>query len=149
MGKCNRGRGKKRPTPYDGGVCSNNTQANDSPADTDPEEVDKCEQCNKQVDQLLQCELYDVWFCCACQSVPANMMIALSSYKSLHWFCKTCELGVVSKLSNSNATSALLTPELSEQINQKIDESMAKALQQLSSIVSEGTAKIKSAMDAL
>ena len=75
------------------------------------------------------------------------MMIALTSYKSLHWYCKTCEPKVVSNLSNSNATPS--TPDIANQIDKKIEESMTKVLQQLSKVVSLSTDSIKSSLDSL
>jgi len=76
------------------------------------------------------------------------MMIALSSYKSLHWFCNTCELLVAPKLSNLNATSTI-PPDLSDHIDKKIDESMTKALQQLYKNFSQDTESIKNRLDSL
>ena len=40
------------------------------------------------------------------------------SYKSLHWFCNTCELAVVPKLSNLNSTSTI-PPNLLDNIDKK------------------------------
>ena len=147
MGKHTRNHGKNRSIPYESGASSDNAQTNETSADKESE-ANKCEHCDNQADQLLPCESCNLWFCCACQSVPAGMMIALTSYKCLHWFCKTCEPGVASKLSNSSATSKI-TPDLSDHIDKKIDESVTKALQQLSKIVSQSTETIKSTLDSL
>ena len=137
-------RAKNRPTQYEG---SGNARTDETLSDHGSE-TDKCEHCGKQADQLLQCESCSLWFCCICQSIPAGMMIALTSYKSLHWYCKTCEPEVVSNLSNSNATPST-TPDIANQIDKKIEESMTKVLQQLSKVVSQSTDRIKSSLDSL
>jgi len=80
MGKNARPRGKNRSTTYVNSTSNktNDTTPDETPADTESDS-DKCEQCNKQTDQQLQRESCNLWFCCACQNIPAGMMIALSS----------------------------------------------------------------------
>ena len=127
MGKNTCTHRKNRPTSYESSSTSrsNSAQSNETPADSESDS-DKCEHCDdKQADQLLQCESCKLWFCCACQR-PAGMMIALTSYKSLHWCCKTCEPTVVSKLSNLDSVTTTAA-DLSDNIGKKIEDSVAKA----------------------
>ena len=37
-------------------------------------------------------------YCCTCQKVPDNMMLALIEHKSLHWYCLECETTDLNRL---------------------------------------------------
>lgn len=48
--------------------------SNQTPAhDTDSKAL-YCDKCSQSVDQLIQCESCEVWFCGACESVPAQIL---------------------------------------------------------------------------
>ena len=85
---------KKRSGPYDA------TKKVTKDDDGTPEEFadqaseNECQNCKADSDTLVQCEKCKLWLCCDCQSISPNMLKAIKQFKSLHWFCKTCEANI-------------------------------------------------------
>lgn len=62
---------------------------------------DKCGDCKKNVlakENGLQCEVCEDWFHAKCQKVSDDAYKFLGKNDCMHWYCKTCDKGVVKML---------------------------------------------------
>lgn len=50
-----------------------------------------CEKCTNCVDNLIQCERCNHWYCSKCTGLPSSVMDIIFMYKQLHWFCEACD----------------------------------------------------------
>ena len=80
----------KQSNPYDASEASIK-QMTGTHSDEDTEDNYKCSQCSKSMEQMLECECCEQWFCCTCQNVCDKLFAVLCEFKSLHWFCVKCE----------------------------------------------------------
>ena len=101
-------RKKKQPNPYDASEATVK-QLTVTRADDDAEDNCTCSQCSKSVEQLLECECCEQWYCCACQNVCDKMFAVLHEFKSLHWFCAKCEPTILRR--PKDATSLQVNPQ--------------------------------------
>ena len=88
-----KGKGRiKQSTPY-----NRETRAGDddtsrvSENDQEPDPSLECDKCKGLVNELIQCELCSVWFCCTCGNFSSQVVEAISTCKTLHWFCEPCD----------------------------------------------------------
>ena len=59
--------------------------------DQEPDPSLECDKCKGLVNELIQCELCSVWFCCTCGNFSSQVVEVISTCKTLHWFCEPCE----------------------------------------------------------
>jgi PHD-finger len=64
---------------------------------SESKELDEdCGECgNKVVKEAVECEVCERWFHIKCVGVAVGAYKVLGAEKSLHWFCKGCDRGVV------------------------------------------------------
>ena len=126
---------KKQPNPYDASEATVK-QLTVTRADDDAEDNCTCSQCSKSVEQMLECECCEQWYCCACQNVGDKMFAVLDEFKSLHWFCAKCEPTILQR--PKDATS----PQVNPQGQQCEIESRLKALESQLTSLTDSLSKI-------
>ena len=72
----------------------------------DKEDVLLCDRCKLQVDQVIQCEHCELWFCATCESIPAYVMDIITAHKQIHWFCKGCDAKVINSYDEATQISS-------------------------------------------
>jgi len=89
MPKDRKKRGAKQPVePY------SSKKQNQATVDVEPEESDdklSCKKCLKCVDNVIQCERCEHWYCSKCTGLSSAVMEIIYLYKQLHWFCEACD----------------------------------------------------------
>ena len=93
-----------------------------------------CDKCSQSVDQLIQCESCEVWFCGACESIPAHTMEIIIAYNQVHWFCHACNAQadqLIQKLQTSSSDQSHSTVTISQIVTEslnKVADQFTKAL---------------------
>ena len=113
-------------------------QVSDVSDQTSAQDVDSealyCDKCSQSVDQLIQCESCEVWFCSACETIPGQTMEIIFAYNQIHWVCHACndqadQLIQKSQIlcSDQSHTTDTISQIVTESLN-KITEQFTKAL---------------------
>ena len=89
--KYQNGKKKSRPGIYDTTKNATRDEQGTQEEIADQASESECQNCKVDSDALIQCENCKS---CDCQSISSNMLKAIKQFKSLHWFCKVCELKV-------------------------------------------------------
>jgi len=69
-----------------------------------------CDKCSQCVENVIQCERCDHWYCCKCTGLPSSVMEIILLYKQLHWFCEACDKAATDAIveSTTNHTDGTL-----------------------------------------
>lgn len=74
-----------------------------------------CGECGKEVvKEAVECEVCERWFHIKCVGVAAGTYKVLGAEKSIHWFCKGCDKGVVNTWRKLQERQDKLEKELAE-----------------------------------
>ena len=96
-----------------------------------------CNKCSQSMDQLIQYESCEVWFCGACESIPAQTMEIIIAYNQIHWFCHPCNVQadqLIQKSQNLSSDQSHTTDTISQIVTKslnKVTEQFTKALKDI------------------
>ena len=92
----------------------------------DPGELLDCDKCSQSVDNVIQCERCEHWYCCKCTGLPSSVMEIILLYKQLHWFCEACDKAAIDA-STANHSDGLLMKENVHDIVTQVGEAIKEA----------------------
>ena len=95
-----------------------------------------CDKCTATVDQLIQCERCQVWYCSQCENVPVKLMELLDEFKDeVHWFCHYCKTLALEAIRNFNSSSDTLP----DTFRKTFEESISKVIENVAKEVNKLT----------
>ena len=130
-------------------------QALDQTLVQDTSETLYCDKCSQSVDQLIQCEraVKYVWFCGACENIPAQTMKIIIAYKQIHWLCHVCNDQTDQLIQKSHTLSSdqshTTDTDVSScrAISQIVTESLNKVTEQFTKTLKDVKDYIKMSLD--
>ena len=130
----------KQSIPYSRSSKTNEEEATKKSDDVqDDDQFLKCDKCKALVEGLFQCESCLLWYCCTYGHFPIQEIEIISTCKTLHWFCESCEPTILSKLSTNDPIDSLLA-----KLETTISKSIELATNKLSDTLKDGRNTFKS-----
>ena len=106
----------------------------------DKEDALLCDSCKLQVDQMIQCEHCELWFCATCESIPAYVMDIITAHKQIHWFCKGCDVKATNSLKHFGEATQICSGTVQEKI-------VAAVVEQFKNVIHETKECVKKTID--
>ena len=69
-----------------------------------------CDKCEGTIDNLLQCESCNLWFCGTCSKIPEEALSIIGEINNINWLCQSCEPGVLDFIKKGHNSNVASTP---------------------------------------
>jgi len=89
-----------------------------------------CDKCSQSVEDAIQCERCDHWYCCKCTDLPSSVTETILLYKQLHWLCEAYDKAATDTIVVSTAKqsdSTLMCKEDVKEIVTQVGEAIREA----------------------
>ena len=106
----------------------------------DKEDILLCDSCKLQVDQVIQCEYCELWFCSTCESIPVYVVDIITAHKQIHWFCKGCDAKALDSLRSHGESTQVCGGALQEKI-------VSAVVEQFKNVIHETKECVKKTID--
>lgn len=113
-----------------------------------------CDRCSQSVEQIVQCEICDKWYCGPCENIPPHAMEVIGDYNQIHWFCQDCDAkveqcGVQNLVEPREAQSTDNISNHTKVISSIVSDALSKVVGQFTEALKETKDYIKTSIEEI